>query len=206
MYWMTFPWPWPKVTAVASISKNLLVCMIKWEPFMGSLQNVIGHIALAMVISWLYFEQVLLKTIILANFLWNFQMCFFKVKHYFGHISAMVGPIDVKQKGSASVACWVWYVTLTFYLTNDPDLGCFKVKFWNSCISGIVGLIDLKWKGSELTWFWTDCMTLLFDHTHDLDLGSFKVRVWNSFISGMGRLIDMERKGCESSIQDHDID
>ena len=30
MYWMTFLWPWPKVTAVASISKNLLVCAIKW--------------------------------------------------------------------------------------------------------------------------------------------------------------------------------
>ena len=29
MYWMTFPWPWPKVTAVASISKNLLVCAMK---------------------------------------------------------------------------------------------------------------------------------------------------------------------------------
>ena len=27
-------------------------------------------------------------------------MCFFKVKHYFGHISAMFGLIDVKQKGS----------------------------------------------------------------------------------------------------------
>ena len=40
MYWMTFPWPWPKVTAVASISKNLLVCTIKWEPLIGSLQNV----------------------------------------------------------------------------------------------------------------------------------------------------------------------
>ena len=37
MYWMTFPWPWPKVTAVASISKNLLVCTIKWEPLIGSL-------------------------------------------------------------------------------------------------------------------------------------------------------------------------
>ena len=40
MYWMTFPWPWPKVTAVASISKNLLLCAIKWEPLIGSLQNV----------------------------------------------------------------------------------------------------------------------------------------------------------------------
>ena len=39
MYSMTFPWPWPKVTAVASISKNLLVCAIKWEPPIGSLQT-----------------------------------------------------------------------------------------------------------------------------------------------------------------------
>ena len=29
MYSMTFPWPWPKVTAEASISKNLLVCTVK---------------------------------------------------------------------------------------------------------------------------------------------------------------------------------
>ena len=40
LYWMTFPWPWPKVTAVASISQNVLVCTIKWEPLIGWLQNV----------------------------------------------------------------------------------------------------------------------------------------------------------------------
>ena len=98
-------------------------------------------------------------------------MCFFKVKHYFGHISGMVGPIDVKQKGSASVGCWVQYVTLTFDLTHDLDLGCFKVKFPNNSISEIVGLIDVKWNWRELIWYWADCMTLPFDHTHDLDPG-----------------------------------
>ena len=54
-------------------------------------------------------------------------MCFFKVKHYFGHISGMVGPIDVKWKGSALLGYWVQYVTLTFDLTHDHthdlDLG-----------------------------------------------------------------------------------
>ena len=40
MYGITFPWPWPKVTTVASISKNLLVCTIKWEPLIQTLQNV----------------------------------------------------------------------------------------------------------------------------------------------------------------------
>ena len=98
-------------------------------------------------------------------------MCFFKVKHYFGHISGMVRPIDVKQKGSASVGYWVQYVTLTFDLIHDLDLGCSKVKFRNSSIPGIVGLIDVKWKGSELIWYWANCISLPFDLTHDLDPG-----------------------------------
>ena len=67
MYWMTFPWPWPKVKAVASISKNVLFCAIKWEPLIVSLQN--NFIALVIVITWLYFGAVLLETVILANFL-----------------------------------------------------------------------------------------------------------------------------------------
>ena len=72
---------------------------------------------------------------------------FFKVKHYFGHISVMVGPIDVKRKGGASVGYWVNYVTFTFDLTHDLDLSFFKVKFQNSCISGIV--IWLMWNKKE---------------------------------------------------------
>ena len=98
-------------------------------------------------------------------------MCFFKFKHYLGHISGMVDPIDVKWKGSALVGYWIQYVTSTFDLTHDLDLESLKVKFRNSSISGIVGLIDVKWKGSELIWYWADCMTLPFYHTHDLDLG-----------------------------------
>ena len=79
---------------------------------------------------------------------------------YFGHISGMVGPIDVKRKGSAPVWYWVWNVTLNFDLTHDLDLGCIKVKSQNSCISGIVGVIDVIWKGSELIGYWANCMTL----------------------------------------------
>ena len=88
-------------------------------------------------------------------------MCFFKVK-------GMIGPIDVKRKGSASVAYCVQYAMLTFDLTHDLDLGCFNVKFRNSSISG---LIDVKWKRNELIWYCADCMTLPFNHTHDLDTG-----------------------------------
>ena len=64
-------------------------------------------IALVMVITWLDFGGVRLETVILANFLLKIRICFFKVKHYFGCISGMVGPIDVKRKGNASVGYWV---------------------------------------------------------------------------------------------------
>ena len=42
MYWMTFWWPWPKVTTVTLKNKNSLVCRIKWEPLNQSLQNVVA--------------------------------------------------------------------------------------------------------------------------------------------------------------------
>ena len=71
------------------------------------------------------------------------------------------------EKETASVGYGVNYVTLTFDLTHDVDLGFSKVKFWKSCISGIVGL---KSKGSELIRNWTNYITLPFVHTHDFDL------------------------------------
>ena len=43
-------------------------------------------------------------------------------KHSIGHISWIVGPIDVKQKGGAPVGYWLDYVILTFGLTDDIDL------------------------------------------------------------------------------------
>ena len=121
-------------------------------------------------------------------------MCFFKVKHYFGHISGMVGSIDVKRKGSALVGYWVQYVTLTFDLPHDLDLGCFKVKFRNGSICRIVGLIDVKWKGSELIWYWANCMTLPFDHTHDLDLWVSRSESEIALSQEWGSLLTMNEK------------
>ena len=121
-------------------------------------------------------------------------MCFFKVKHYFCHISGMVDPIDVKRKGIALVGYWVQYVTLTFDLPHDLDLGCFKVKFRNSSICRIVGLIDVKWKGSELIWYWANCMTLPFDHTHDLDLGVSRSESEIALSQEWGSLLTMNEK------------
>ena len=129
-----------------------------------------GCVALVIVIYWVDLKQFLLTTVILAIF-YKISDVFFQGQTLFAHSSAMVGPIDVKRRGSALVGYWVQYVTLTFDLTHDLDLGCFKVKFRTSSISGIVGLIDVKWKGSALIWYWADCVNLPFGHTHDLDLG-----------------------------------
>ena len=74
MYWMTFPWPWPKVMAVTSISKNL---HDKVRITLRITTTRDSCIALVMVITWLDFGEVLLETVILANFLYKFLMVFF---------------------------------------------------------------------------------------------------------------------------------
>ena len=101
----------------------------------------------------------------------------------------MVGPIDVKRKGSASVGYWIQYVTLTFDLTHNLDLGCFKVKFRNSSIYCWSDWFEMK----------TKWVNMILGRLYDLALSphpwpwpwiwNLKVRVWNSFIWGMGRPI-----------------
>ena len=64
-------------------------------------------------------------------------MCFLR-SNTIGHVSRMVGLIDVKRKECALVGYWVNYVILTFDLTHDFILAFLKVMFGNSCIAGIV--------------------------------------------------------------------
>ena len=98
-------------------------------------------------------------------------MCFYKVKHYFGHISEVVGPIDVKRKGSASVGYWVpyvWHWPLTSLMTVTVDV---SMSNFETALSRKL-LVWLMWNEKEHSWWYlADCMTLPFDHTHDLDLG-----------------------------------
>ena len=75
----------------------------------------------------------------------------------------MVGPIDVKRKGGASVGYRVDYVTLTSDLTHDLDLGFFKVKHSFGHISGMVAPIDVKRKGGALVGFQVDYVTMTFN-------------------------------------------
>ena len=150
--------------------------------------------------------EKLCRKLIFVKFSLEILDVIFQVKHSIGHISGMVGPIDVKQKGDASVGYWVIYMTLTFDLNHDLDLWFFKVKFQKSCLYlRNRHLIDMKRKQSKSIRYWADCMVLPFDHTYDLDLevsrSKFEIALFQEWIGP----IDMEIKGCQLIILDHDL-
>ena len=76
MYWMTFPWPWPKLTAVASISINLLVCTIKWEPLIGSLQNMASLLQVMVITLFRFWRNLCWKQLFCQIFFKNFGCVF----------------------------------------------------------------------------------------------------------------------------------
>ena len=132
-------------------------------------------------------------------------MCFFNVKHSIGHISGIVGPIDVKRQDGAPVGYWVNYVTSTLYLIPDLDLWFFKVKFQIAVFQELLSnWCETKRKQISYILGWLYGVAL-WPHPWPWPW-SFKVKVWNSLIWGMGGLIDMEWGGCESIIHDHDHD
>ena len=136
-------WHWlAKKCFSARLSENCLMDRYKTLHF---LCPSLGHYLIRFWIIFggnLYFGKFSLK---------NLYVGFFKVKHYFGHISGMVGPIDVKRNGNASVGYWVQYVTVTFDLTHDLDLGCFKVKFEIALSQEL--LVWLMWNENEISWY-----------------------------------------------------
>ena len=106
----------------------------------------------------------------------------------------MVGPSDVKLKAGASVGYWVNYVTLTFDLTPDLDLGFFKAKFPNSWTSRIV--IWLIWNEKKANQLDTGLTVWFCPLIRPMILSlKFQGQSLNSLISGMGGWIDMEKKG-----------
>ena len=62
----------------------------------------------------------------------------------------MVGPIDVKRKGGASVGYWVSYVTLTFDLTRDLGLVISMSTFEKALFEEWEGW--LTWNERDVSW------------------------------------------------------
>ena len=202
MHWMTFRWPWPKVAAVTSISKKLLVCAIKWEPLIRSLQSFIHGYYLvrfwrrsvgnlnfgkfSLKISDVFFQGQTLFLAYLTNG-WS-DWCETKRKC----ISWIFGTIcDLGLWPYSWLWPWIFQGQISKYhfLRNCWFDWCEMKTRWVNMILG--RFYDLALWPHPWPWPWS-C--------------NFEVRVWNSFISGIGRPIDMERKECEWSIHDHDID
>ena len=157
MYWMTFPWPWPKVTAVALISKNLLVCTIKWEPLIRSLQkwqlccSSHGYYLIRFWNCWkLLFWQIFLK---------NFGCVFSRSNIVLAIISQewlvrlMWNEKEVHWLDTG-YNIWPWPLTSPMTLTLE-----FQGQSLKSFISGMGRPIDDERKGCESS-----------IHDHDIDL------------------------------------
>ena len=205
MYGMTFPWPWSKVTAVASISKNLLVCTIKWEPLIGSLQNVA-----ALLPSHGYYLIRFWRNSV-EN--WYFGKFSLKISDVFLQGQTLFWPylrIGWSDWCETKKKCIGWILGTIYGLDLWPHSWPWPWMFQGQ-ISKYLYLWNCWSDWSEMK---RKSVNMILGRLYELALWphpwpwpwSFKVRVWNSFISGMGRPIDNERKGYESSIHDHNID
>ena len=202
MYWMTFPWPWPKVAAVALISKNLLVCAIKSEPLIGSLQNITWQLYCPSHGYYLIrFWRNSVGNFYFSKFSLEISDVFFQGQTLFWPYLRIDWSdwCETKSKCDTGHNMWPWPLTSLMTLTLDVSRSNFEIALSQELLVWLIWNED----GSELKWYWADCMTLPFDHTHDLDLG---VEIWRSQ-SEIALSQEWDgRKGCESSIHDHDID
>ena len=141
MYWMTFWWPWPKVTAVTLINKNLLVCRIKWEPLDQSWPKLVA----VSFWPWLSPDKIL------DVLCWIFHFCpiFFK---NFGCVFQGQTLYWTYLRNGWSDSCetkrrcigWIWVNYVTSPLTWP------KVKVWNSLIW------EMGWGGHGTKGMWVD--------------------------------------------------
>ena len=101
--------------------RSLLVCTMKWQPLIWSLQNVVAYCA-----SHGYYPIRFWRSSV-----GNCYLCNFLFKHFFGHISARVSPIDVKQKGKhrldTAYNLQPWPLTSLMTLTLDASRSNFEI-------------------------------------------------------------------------------
>ena len=146
-----------------------------------------------MLITWLHFGEFFF----FLRFLKRNSDVFFKAKHFIGHTSGVIGPIDMERTGSASVGYWVYYVATTF----DLDFGSIKFQFRNSQES----LAWLMWNEEEVNQLdtvqtrWPGPLTTpMISWLRNFKCGIAAYREWEGWLTWA--------EGCESSIQNYDSD
>ena len=129
---LTFLWPWPQVTAVASISKKLLLCAIKWEPLIRSLQNMAAP-----------------YPFILANFPLKIRMCFSRSNTILAisqeWLVRLMWNKEEVHRLDTGYNIWPWPLTSLMTLTLD-------VSRWNFGITlSQEWLVWLMWNENEVS-------------------------------------------------------
>ena len=149
-----------------------------------------------------------METLLLPNFPRKFWMCFFKVKHFIGHLRMWLVRLMWNEKEVHRLdigwTMWPWPLTSPMTLTFDFSRSNFKIAVSEGLLSDWC-----ETKKKQIIWdtgltVWS-CPLTVWSWPWPCSL---KVKVWNSLIWGTGveALIDMERKGCESIIHDNDGD
>ena len=159
------------------IDKHKFVCLQDKVKTTHLITPKLGsNIPRVMLITWSDFEGFRLETLFCQIFVGNFGCVFSRSNIKIGQISGMVGPIDVKRKGGASVEYWVNYVNLTFDLTHDLDLVVSRSKFeialfekWGIDWHGTKGMwVDHSWP-----WPWAmGCESIIHFMTMTVSYGS----------------------------------
>ena len=127
MYWMTFPWPWPKVTVVASISINLLVCAIK------------------------IVEQFCWKLLFWQIFFKNFGCVFSRSNTILAISHEWLVPLMWNKKEVhqffTGYNMWPWPLTSFMTLTLDVSRSNFEIAVSQDL------LVWLMWNEKEVSWY-----------------------------------------------------
>ena len=115
MYWLTFPWPSLKVTAVALI-KKMFVSKISHPSSLYKIMSLFSCILPDQTLQELFWKLVL------SNF-----RCVFSRSKAIGQISVMITAFNRKPKGNALVMYLVDCMNLASDLIHDLDLTFFKI-------------------------------------------------------------------------------
>ena len=96
-FWYPSQWPWVKVPKLLKPDIFYLVPTKNWEPLESLVVYPSCH-AFHLIKFWRNSVK---------NVFWRkFQMCFSPIEHSVSHISGMLGPVDMKQKGNESTGCY----------------------------------------------------------------------------------------------------
>ena len=166
MYWVTFGWPWPKVTVVTLTYKQKLACLQDKVRTTRPITTKLGsYILLVMVTTWLDFGGIVSETLFsskISDVFYQGQTLYWTYLR-----NGWSDWCETKWRCIGWIPGELWEFDLWPHPWPWPLIfqGQIYIKLYlRNCY-----LIDVKQKSKSVR-YWADCVVLPFDHTHDLDL------------------------------------